>query len=459
MEKEALSLHELNLNVRSVIKTAFGQPVWVTAEISELKENRNGHCYLELIEKDDHGSNIKARARGIIWAYTYRMLKPYFETTTGQAFQAGIKVMVMVSVEFHEQYGFSLEVKDIEPAFTLGDIERQKQEIVERLMDEGVFDMNRQTELNLCPQKLAIISSPTAAGFTDFMNQLENNPYGYVFYTRLFPTTMQGMETESSMTTAFEKIYQYEGFFDAVVIIRGGGASIDLHCFNNYNLAYLVTQFPIPVITGIGHEKDETILDLVAFQKLKTPTAVAEFLVDKLAGVESYIDDLNYKVAESVTENINNAKTLITMSGHKLSSLIARIMTTEKVNIERLISRIPRLADRFIDKKQSALQRILQRTSVSAPEKLQKNHELLFKAEVTCKLIVRNYLKTEKLKHQHFTDSLHALSPESILKRGYSISTMKGKPLMSANSVKKGDKIETLLYLGKVKSTVTGTDS
>jgi len=458
MEKKTLTLQELNLNVRSVIKSAFNQPVWIIAEISDLKENRNGHCYLELVEKDDHGSNIRARARGIVWAYTYRMLKPYFETTTGQMFQAGIKVMVMVSVEFHEQYGFSLEIKDIEPAFTLGDIERQKQEIVERLLGEGVFDMNRQTELSLCPQKLAIISSPTAAGYTDFINQLENNPYGYVFYTRLFPTVMQGTETETSMTAAFEKIYQYEDFFDAVVIIRGGGASIDLHCFNNYNLAYLVTQFPIPVFTGIGHEKDETILDLVAYQKLKTPTAVAEFLVDKLAGFESYIDDLNYKVAENVIEKINNAKTSITMNGHKLSSLIARIMTKEKVNIERLISRIPRLADRFIDKKQSALQRILQRTSVSAPEKLQKSHELLFKAEVSCKLIVRNFMKTKMLNHRHFSDSLHCLTPESILKRGYSITTMKGKPLLSVNSVKKGDKIETLLYLGKVKSTVTRID-
>jgi len=263
-----LTLSELNERIRDALLEAFPGMVWVIAEVSELKENRSGHCYLELVEKE--GNEIVARSRATIWSYTYRMLKPYFETTTGQLFTQGIKILVQASVEYHPAYGLSLNIKDIDPTYTVGDMALQRKEIIDRLQKEGVFDMNRELNLPLVPQKIAVISSATAAGYQDFMNQLESNEYGFVFYTRLFEAFMQGAEAVPSIIRALERIFQYEDFFDAVVIIRGGGATADLSSFDNYELAINITQFPLPVITGIGHEKDDTIIDLVAHTRLKT---------------------------------------------------------------------------------------------------------------------------------------------------------------------------------------------
>ena len=257
-----LTLSELNERIKEVIEGAFPSSVWVIAEISELKENRNGHCYLELIEKQ--GTEIVARSRATIWSYTYRMLKPYFETTTGQLFTQGIKILVQGAVEFHSAFGLSLNIKDIDPIYTVGDMAMQRKEIINRLQTEGVFEMNKELELPLVPQKIAVISSATAAGYQDFMNQMETNEFGFRFYTKLFQATMQGVEAVPSIIYALERIFQYEDFFDAVVIIRGGGATADLSSFDNYDLAFNITQFPLPVITGIGHEKDDTIIDLVA---------------------------------------------------------------------------------------------------------------------------------------------------------------------------------------------------
>ncbi|MBN2636426.1 MAG: exodeoxyribonuclease VII large subunit, partial [Prolixibacteraceae bacterium] len=291
-----LTLSELNGQIKDAITGAFPSTVWVVAEISEIKENRSGHCYLELIEKE--GNDIIARARAMIWSYTYRMIKPYFETTTGQFFTQGIKIMVQVLVEFHPSFGLSLNIKDIDPVYTVGDMALQRKEIISRLQNEGVFNMNRELQLPLVPQKIAVISSATAAGYQDFMNQLETNEFGFRFYVKLFQAVMQGVEAVPSIIRALEKIYNYDDFFDAVVIIRGGGATADLSSFDNYDLAFHITQFPLPVITGIGHEKDDTIIDLVAHTRMKTPTAVAEFLIN---GVERFYEKLLQLESEVVS--------------------------------------------------------------------------------------------------------------------------------------------------------------
>ena len=225
------TLSELNNQIKDALVGAFPTSVWVVAEISELKENRSGHCYLELVEKK--GNNIVARSRATIWSYTFRILKPYFETTTGQIFNAGIKILVQVSVEYHLSFGLSLNVRDIDPTYTIGDLALQRKEIIDRLKAEGVFDMNKEIELPVVPQKIAVISSETAAGYQDFINQLENNEFGFKFYTKLFQASMQGAETVSSIIYALERIFDYEDFFDAVVIIRGGGATADLRSLDN----------------------------------------------------------------------------------------------------------------------------------------------------------------------------------------------------------------------------------
>jgi len=261
--EEQLSLSELNSLVKEALQLAFPEQLWVVAEIGELKVNRTGHCYIELVEKDNITNEISARARATIWSWQFRFIQPYFETTTGQALTAGLKVLISVSVEFHEVFGYSLNIKDIDPNYTLGDMARRRAEIIRKLEDEGIIDMNKEIPLPEIPSRIAIISSPTAAGYEDFMNQLANNEAGYKFYTRLFPSTMQGTDAPKSIIAALNSIFEIETMFDVVVIIRGGGSQMDLNCFDDYDLAVNISQFPLPVLTGIGHEKDESIADLV----------------------------------------------------------------------------------------------------------------------------------------------------------------------------------------------------
>ncbi|NOQ28419.1 MAG: exodeoxyribonuclease VII large subunit, partial [Bacteroidales bacterium] len=264
---QKFTLLELNKDIQEKIKLNYSNAVWVIAEISELNVNRNGHCYLELIEKDIITDNIISKSRATIWAFTYRMLNPYFENATGHKLSSGIKILVQANVEFHELYGLSLNITDIDPNYTLGDLAQKKAEILKKLEEEGVLHMNKEISLSSIPQKIAIISSDTAAGYQDFINQLTNNSFKYKFYTKLFPAVMQGLQAENSIINSLEKIYEYEDFFDAVVIIRGGGSQSDLSCFNNYLLSANIAQFPLPVLTGIGHDKDESIVDLVAHKK------------------------------------------------------------------------------------------------------------------------------------------------------------------------------------------------
>ena len=287
-----ISLFDLNNRVRRVLKDQFAEPLWITAEIASVLENRSGHCYLELVDKCEEEENPVAVAKGTIWAFTYRMLKPYFETTTGRRLEKGMKVLIQAEVVFHELYGFSLNIKDIDPTFTIGDIERTRREIIEQLEQEGIIDMNQNLEMPLLPKNVAVISSPTAAGLGDFLDQLHNNSYGYKFHVKLFPAVMQGEKTTESVIAALDRIYEYEELFDVVVIIRGGGGQADLGSFDSYDMAANVAQFPLPVIAGIGHERDETIVDRVAFVRVKTPTAAAAFLIERFQDFEARIDEL-----------------------------------------------------------------------------------------------------------------------------------------------------------------------
>ncbi|MDD4419915.1 MAG: exodeoxyribonuclease VII large subunit, partial [Bacteroides graminisolvens] len=280
---ESLSLFELNALVKRSLSQCLPDEYWVQAELSDVRSNSTGHCYLEFIQKDPRSNNLVAKARGTIWATIYRILRPYFEEATGQAFTSGIKVLVKVSVEFHELYGYSLTVHDIDPTYTLGDMARRRREILKQLEEEGVLTLNKELDMPLLPQRIAVISSPTAAGYGDFCHQLQSNSFGFYFYTELFPALMQGNQVEDSVLQALDKIHARTDEFDVVVIIRGGGATSDLSGFDTYLLAASCAQFPLPVITGIGHERDDTVLDSVAHTRVKTPTAAAEYLVARMS--------------------------------------------------------------------------------------------------------------------------------------------------------------------------------
>ena len=275
-----LSLYELNTLVRRAVERSLPEDYWLQAELSDVRTHSAGHCYVEFVQKDTRGNALLAKARGVIWANVYRLLRPYFERETGQTFAAGIKVLVQVKVEFHELYGYSLTITDIDPTYTVGDMARRRREILLRLEEEGVLTLNKELPMPVLPRRIAVISSPSAAGYGDFCSQLSANPYGFVYETKLFPAVMQGEQVESSVVAALNKINETFDCWDAVVIIRGGGAVSDLAGFDTYWLAYNCAQFPLPIITGIGHERDDTVLDLVAHTRVKTPTAAAEFLIN-----------------------------------------------------------------------------------------------------------------------------------------------------------------------------------
>jgi len=473
---ERLKLSELNGLVKKAVSEAFTAPIWVIGEISELKTNRSGHCYLNLIEKEENGDAIVAQARATIWSYTFRMLRPFFESMTGQQLTEGLKVLVSVSVEFHELYGYSLNIRDIDPTYTLGDMARRRREIISRLQSEGVAEMNKELDLPLVPQKIAIISSSTAAGYQDFIDQLTNNPAGYHFDLKLFPAIMQGNQAESSIIGALEQIYLYENFFDVVVIIRGGGSQADLSCFDNYNLAYFITQFPLPVITGIGHEKDDSIVDMVAHTRLKTPTAVAEFLISGVAQFDIHLDELKNNFVGIITDIIAESKNdieqitrmmapltreKISKANNRLNQTIWKLDNAVKVFIQSRNYQLVRKEEtvrhefkyfaqlqlRTLERTTRTLSGTLRQIAIAnqgqLTRKMQRS-EALFKGAISDN---RHFLELS-LQMAKLTD------PNKILARGYSITTYKGRAIKDVDIVDNFELIETRLFNGQIISEV-----
>jgi exodeoxyribonuclease VII large subunit len=447
-------LSELNLEVQSVIRGHFTENTWIVAEISEIKMNATGHCYLELIEKDPSSEKILAKARANIWAFTFRMLKPYFESATGYELKQGIKILICVRVEFHEVYGYSLNITDIDPTYTIGDIERKRQEIIARLQKEGVFRMNKELALSPVPQKIAIISSETAAGYRDFIDQLDHNPYGYIFYHHLFPGIMQGDQAEPSIIKAFETIYPYADFFDAVVIIRGGGSKSDLSAFDNYNIAYYITQFPVPVLTGIGHEQDETITDMVAHTRLKTPTAVAEFLIGK-------VNDFEFLLVQSERKLERIVGSLLSLYHQNISSVQQRIVSVITIKMHSHSDKLFHLSDKirsaasgFLDKLNLKYQQYI-RNFMPAVKNCMSMHSMELERIIISlenkieKLLESNHKQLELLSQRNSD-----LDPEKIFKRGFSITLYKGEPVKKSSQVNQGELIETRLHEGRLTSEI-----
>lgn len=304
MQTPSITLSELQQRIQQALESAMTGACWITAEINELKTNAAGHCYIELIEKNTGSSAITAKANAIIWAYSFRLLKPYFETSTGCALKAGIRILVKAAVQYHPLYGLSLIISDIDPAYTIGEQAMLRRKTIARLQEDGVFDMNRETPFPLLPQRIAVVSSEQAAGYRDFMNHLHHNEYAYAFRTRLFPSLVQGATAAQSIIANLSRINERREEFDVVALIRGGGSAADLACFDEYELASHVAQFPLPVLTGIGHEKDESVVDMVAHTALKTPTAVADFLIDCMAEQEHRLRELEHALKNALRQRL-----------------------------------------------------------------------------------------------------------------------------------------------------------
>ncbi len=476
MSINQLTLSELNQQIQATLDDAFAAMVWVKAEISELNVNRNGHCYMELVDVDPETKEILARSRATIWSYTFRMLKPYFETTTGQLFTQGIKVLVSAKVEFHPVYGLSLNIRDIDPAYTMGDMERKRREIILQLEEDGVLGMNKELELPMVPQRIAVISSPTAAGLQDFLEQLGTNPQGIRFYTKLFPAVMQGKETASSIIQALDHVFQYEDFFDVVVIIRGGGAQLDLAGFDHYELAAHVAQFPIPVITGIGHDKDETVIDLVAHTKMKTPTAVAEFLingaevfVDHLQDIElslvelvrgqldtnqDYLQDLAIQFKQDVRDLVKEEIHRFDYSEMQLKNIVPSFLKNENDRFKKYSYILQKDGMEGIKEKKYRLERMGDDILYKAKSFLQHQTDVLGKHERELEMKLGEGFRSQNSKLKMLEEKVRLMDPLRILKRGYSITYKEGKLLKTIDDLQEGDELITRLSTGEVKSTV-----
>lgn len=431
MKMKTITLYELNSLVRQTIEIGLPKSYWVEAEISELREN-GGHCYLELIEKDKRYNTPIAKASARCWRQTWGMVKPYFENTTGQQLKAGMKVLIEVYAQFHEAYGFSWIISDIDPNYTLGDMARKRQEIIKRLKEEGVFDLNKQLDLPLFSQRIAVISSKSAAGYGDFANQLYGNQYGYYFEAELFAATMQGEDVERSIIKALNAINDRCDDFDCVVIIRGGGATSDMSGFDALELAENVANFPLPIITGIGHDRDECILDMVSHTRVKTPTAAAALLIDNLNTAERRIDDARQRIA----------------------NLTSRKMEVEKLRLSRLAERLPALFGTVKDKQEARLDILQERLFRLAEIRLSNCENIVGQLEKKISLTAEHLLMVEKHRLELLEGRAQNLDPQLLLRRGYSITLVGGKALRDPSQVKQGDKIETRLEKGTIISTI-----
>ncbi|MBQ1940044.1 MAG: exodeoxyribonuclease VII large subunit [Alistipes sp.] len=342
--RKTITLSQLQRQVKQTLTEQFALPVWVSAEISELKVNYAGHCYLELIEKGEEDAVPKAQARATIWRNRYPHVSSYFEAETGQPLTAGIRILAQVLVSYHELYGFSLQINDIDPAFTLGEMERQKNATIRRLQEEGVWEMNRQVELPAVVQRLAVVSSAKAAGFQDFINELKKSRYA--FQTTLFEAVMQGLSAEESIIDALGRVADRMEQFDAVVIVRGGGSQSDLSCFNAYRLSTHVAQFPLPVLTGIGHDKDQSVVDMVAASPHKTPTAVAAWLVERMADLEGWLEGAATQLHETTLRHLREAALGLERMSGELHRTTKETLLTEQLKLNHHALQLPdRVAD------------------------------------------------------------------------------------------------------------------
>lgn len=431
--REELSLSELNNRVRNAINRSFPDTCWVRAEMSDVRVNQSsGHCYLEFVEKNPLTGQLSAKARGSIWAKTFRMLKPYFELETGRPFVSGLKVLVQVIVEFHELYGYSLTVVDIDPAYTLGEMVRKRMEIIRQLQEEGVFTLNKELSLPLLPQRIAVITSATAAGYEDFLNQLAANRAGYVFYPRLFPAVMQGEKTEGSVIAALERIYQYADHFDVVVIIRGGGATSDLSSFDSYLLAANCAQFPLPILTGIGHERDDTVVDLVAHTRMKTPTAVAEFLIGRMEETGTELLGLQQAASGLATQLLLREKTYLQLAASRLPSLTQSWIERSRSSLQMLTANLPAWVSGLTGRCRTDLERCQMRLSAASKARTEEEKRQLELMEQFVKMA----------------------SPQYILQRGYSLTLQHGKIVKQAALLRPGDLLTTRFADGEVESLI-----
>ena len=430
-QPQGITLSRFNELITQVINSTPGlQNQWVVAETSDLRVVR-GHCYMELVEKNDAGTTV-AKLNAVIWSSNYPRLVAKFMAATGAELKTGMKVLVKVSANFHSQFGFKAVISDIDPSYTMGDMARQRLEILKRLKADGIIDMNKELPITAVPQRIAVISAAGAAGYGDFMNQLANNPYRLKFYTCLFGASMQGAQTVPTVLAALDRINEHLDLFDAVVIIRGGGATSELNSFDNYDLAAAVAQFPLPVIVGIGHDRDETVLDFVAAIRVKTPTAAAEWLINRGTNALAHLDELQETVVTAVRDTVGHAREQLAYYTSMIPAASRRIIDTNMLRLDNYTKAIPLAANNLIAAQCTRLDRALERMGEAIEHALQREQQRL----------------------QALGDKAALLSPENTLQRGYALVTAGGKCVTAGSQLQPGDHIHVQFAEGSTDATV-----
>lgn len=460
MKKSSLTLTELTGMIGKALGESFPGKYWLIAEINEIRENVSGHCYLELVEKDPGGDNILARCRATIWAYTWRMLKPYFETSTSRSLEKGMMILVEVTVEFHELYGISLNIKDVDPVYTLGDLEKRRAEIIRQLEEEGIINMNKSLDFPILPSCIAVISSPVAAGYEDFIHQIENNRKNYRLEITLFPALMQGKNAGKSVTNALDAVFETEDRFDVVIILRGGGSGTDLNCFNTYEIASHVAQFPIPVITGIGHERDHTVTGMVSHTDLKTPTAVAEFLIDWFGELDQILGNLGNRISKEATRILRHNREFLDSAGKNLPNILKNNLYRKYRHLNSTGSILARSAVNFIHQNRHKLILehshfgfVLKNCLLRLKNKQQEFHKHLFPGST------RYLIRKESERLELFNKSINLNDPQNIIKKGYTVTIRNGRVIKNAKDVSTGDMLETIFHDGRIHSKTIKIDT
>lgn len=427
-----LTLSQLNGLVREVVELSMPAEYWVEAELASVRESK-GHCYMELVEKDEFTNTPKAQSRACCWRNTWQRVLPAFIRETGQPLCPGMKVLLKVKASFHEAFGFSWIVTDVNAAFTMGDMARRRKEILRILKEEGVIDLNKSLRISPFAKRIAVISSATAAGYGDFCNELSDNEFGFTFSTQLFPAIMQGEQVEESVVRALDAINERLEEFDVVVIIRGGGSTSDLSGFDTLTLAENVANFPLPVITGIGHDRDQSVLDVVACVCMKTPTAVAGFLVDNLLTTSDFLDDCSARIFRIVQERMKVER----LRMQRIEQTVSTGYAVRKLKEERIMAELQGRMANAVARRLMAEQVRLDRVGQRLP------------------MVLKTMLEREKHRMQLLEQRVKAADPINVLKRGYSITLHNGLAVKDAKGLVKGDELTILVSNGVVTATVS----
>ena len=444
-----ITLSALQGQLRTVIEQYAGGAHWVVAEISECKVNYSGHCYLELVERQTNGKAPVAQARAVIWSSTYKLISGYFRFQTGTDLNAGMKVLVKCTVSYHPVYGLSLVISDIDPAYTLGETERLRRQTIAQLQEEGVFEMNKTLALPDVPQRIAVISSAKAAGYRDFMQEIDASPYR--FELTLFGAVVQGDAAEDSIVGALDAIAGREAEFDAVVIIRGGGSTSDLGCFDNYRLCAYIAQFPLPVITGIGHDKDVSVADMVAHTSLKTPTAVAAYLVDCAAEMEARLDSLYETLTGQARQTLIQESNRLENAGLLLSTRTVQQLHTGMARLDSLRSRLRIAATERLTNEQRRCASFGTQVSQCTAQRLTAGEARMRYAREQLAAAAEGLIERTRSRLELLQVSIDAASPRRILSRGYAI--VRG--VRSVTEVHTGQSLRIELQDGTLHANVT----